>query len=139
VVIRKPIDLPPAVARAFVKDMRTCGWRAPDAIEIGLRGRRLKRSPAGDYRSEDRYDPQHIEDLPPEVRAGVARQCDSPRALHPFANYSDNMQTVVLHRARRSAINSNRASPFRARDKDNVGVLLAAPRTPILQHDHSEI
>ena len=41
------------------------------------------------------------------------------------------------NRALRSTIISNRASPFLARDKDNVGVLLTPPRTLIL-HDHSE-
>jgi hypothetical protein len=51
----------------------------------------------GSYRSEDRYDPQHIESLPPEVRDAIFHECGTPRALHPFAHYADNLQTVVLH------------------------------------------
>jgi hypothetical protein len=51
----------------------------------------------GNMRSEDRYDPQHVENLPPEIRDAVVRQCDTPRALHPFAHYTDNLQTLVLH------------------------------------------
>ena len=47
-------------------------------------------------RSEDRYDPQHIESLTPEVRAAVFRRCGTPRALYPFAHYADNLQRVVL-------------------------------------------
>jgi hypothetical protein len=39
-------------------------------------------SKGGNYRSEDRYDPQHIESLPPEVRDAVIRLCPAPRALH---------------------------------------------------------
>ena len=50
----------------------------------------------GTYRSEDRYNPQHIQQLPPEVRALIARQCDVPRALHDFAAYFDH-DRVVLH------------------------------------------
>ncbi len=51
----------------------------------------------GPYSSDDRYDPQHIENLPPEIRAKVLSKCSTPRALHPFAHSRDNMQTVVLH------------------------------------------
>jgi hypothetical protein len=48
-------------------------------------------------RSEDRYNPQHIESLPPEVRDAVIHLCGTPRALHEFARYSDNLQKVVLY------------------------------------------
>jgi hypothetical protein len=51
----------------------------------------------GSLRSEDRYNPDHIEVLPPEVRDAVKRQCGTPRALHEFSHYTDNLQTVVLH------------------------------------------
>jgi hypothetical protein len=51
----------------------------------------------GSTRSEDRYDPQHIESLPPEVRAAVVHLCGTPRALHTFASYTENLQKVVLH------------------------------------------
>jgi hypothetical protein len=48
-------------------------------------------------RGEDRYNPQHIESLPPEIRETIMRRCCAPRALHEFARYTDNLQTVVLH------------------------------------------
>jgi hypothetical protein len=51
----------------------------------------------GSYRSEDRYNPQHIESLPPEIRDAVIRGCSRPKALHEFAGYTDNLQKVVLH------------------------------------------
>ena len=51
----------------------------------------------GSYRSEDRYNPDHIENLPPEVRDAIIRQCSTPRALHEFSHYTDNLQRVVLH------------------------------------------
>jgi hypothetical protein len=50
----------------------------------------------GSYHTEDRYNPHHILDLPPEVRASIAHQCDVPRALHDFAAYSDH-DRIVLH------------------------------------------
>jgi hypothetical protein len=50
----------------------------------------------GNYRSEDRYNPEHISELPPEVRALVVRECADPRALHTFADYSDPRK-IVLH------------------------------------------
>ena len=34
--------------------------------------------------SEDRYNPQHIESLPPEIRHTIYHRCSTPRALHPF-------------------------------------------------------
>lgn len=51
----------------------------------------------GSMRSEDRYDPQHIENLPPEIRQHVLRLCAAPKALHEFATYSDHLRKVVLH------------------------------------------
>ena len=51
----------------------------------------------GNMRSEDRYDPQHIEGLPPEVRQAILRSCSAPQALHDFAGYTDQLQKVVLH------------------------------------------
>jgi hypothetical protein len=55
------------------------------------------RGGGGFGRSEDRDNPDHIESLPPEIRDAVIHQCITPRALHPFAHYTDNLQTVVLH------------------------------------------
>jgi hypothetical protein len=51
----------------------------------------------GAFRTEGRYNPQHIDDLPPEVRGAIYRMCGAPKALHPFASYSDNMHRIVLH------------------------------------------
>lgn len=51
----------------------------------------------GTYRSEDRYNPQHIDNLPPEIRSSILRQCSEPKALHPFASYSDGAKRIELH------------------------------------------
>ena len=48
-------------------------------------------------RTEDRYNPQHISSLPPEVRSFIVRRCSEPKALHSFAQYFDNLKGVVLH------------------------------------------
>jgi hypothetical protein len=50
----------------------------------------------GNFHSEDRYNPQHIDSLPPEIRKAVIQRCDAPKALHDFASYADNFQKVVL-------------------------------------------
>jgi len=44
----------------------------------------------GGMQSEDRYNPDHIESLPLEIRAAVIRQCGTPKALHTFVSYSEN-------------------------------------------------
>jgi hypothetical protein len=51
----------------------------------------------GTVRNEDYYDPEHLNRLPPEVRDTVFHQCGTARAMHPFAQYKDNLQTLVLH------------------------------------------
>jgi hypothetical protein len=51
----------------------------------------------GNIRSEDRYDPQHIENLPPEIRQQVLKLCPAPKVLHEFARYSEHLRKVVLH------------------------------------------
>jgi hypothetical protein len=51
----------------------------------------------GSYHTEDRYNPQHIESLPPEIRNAIYRKCSTPKALHPFASYSDNFKKILLH------------------------------------------
>jgi hypothetical protein len=48
-------------------------------------------------RSEDRYNPQHIESLPPEVRNSILHRCAEPKAVHPFATYFDDLKRIVLH------------------------------------------
>jgi hypothetical protein len=48
-------------------------------------------------RSEDRYNLQHIDSLPPEVRNSILHGCAEPKALHPFAIYFDDLKRIVLH------------------------------------------
>jgi hypothetical protein len=51
----------------------------------------------GTYRMEDRYNPQHIGNLPPEIRNSILHKCSDPKALHPFASYSDDAKRIELH------------------------------------------
>lgn len=51
----------------------------------------------GSYHMEDRYNPQHIDSLPSEVRSSILHRCAEPKALHPFASYFDNSRRIVLH------------------------------------------
>jgi hypothetical protein len=51
----------------------------------------------GNFRVEDRYNPQHIDSLPPEIRNSILRRCSEPNALHSFASYSDDSRRIVLH------------------------------------------
>ena len=51
----------------------------------------------GSFTTENPDNPQHIESLPPEIRAAIIRQCHGPKAHHYFAIYSDNLQRIVLH------------------------------------------
>ena len=51
----------------------------------------------GSYHMEHRYNPQHIDGLPLEVRNSILHRCAEPKALHPFASYFDNSRRVVLH------------------------------------------
>ncbi len=51
----------------------------------------------GTYGVEDRYNPQHITSLPPEVRQIVVSKCKEPRATHEFSSYRDGTAEIVLH------------------------------------------
>jgi hypothetical protein len=51
----------------------------------------------GNYHSEDRYNPQHISSLPPEVHDFIVHRCSEPKALHSFAQYFHHLKGVVLH------------------------------------------
>jgi hypothetical protein len=51
----------------------------------------------GNFRVEDRYNPQHIDSLPPEIHNSILRACEEPKALHSFAAYSDELKRIVLH------------------------------------------
>ena len=49
----------------------------------------------GAFRTEDRYNPQHIDNLPPEIRSAIYRMCSAPKASHPFASYSSQSGTCL--------------------------------------------
>ena len=66
---------------AFVTFLLTCG-------QLWAKG--------GSFHTEDRYNPQHIDGLPPEIRGAIYHMCSTPKALHPFASYLDNRR-IVLH------------------------------------------
>ena len=51
----------------------------------------------GNYQMEDRYNPQHIDSLPPEVRNSILHICAEPKVLHTFARYVDASKRIVLH------------------------------------------
>ena len=51
----------------------------------------------GSFRTEDRYNPQHIEGLPSELRKAVMHKCSTPKALHEFAQYSEHLGRITLH------------------------------------------
>ena len=51
----------------------------------------------GNYHTEDRYNPQHISSLPAEIRRSILQRCSDPKALHPFASYSNDMKRIELH------------------------------------------
>ena len=47
---------------------------------------------------DDPWNPEHINQLPLEVRDAVAQMCgSSPRAAHYFATYLDNSHIIKLH------------------------------------------
>ena len=49
-------------------------------------------------RHDDPWNPDHIDNLPLEVRDAVAHMCrSSPRAAHYFATYLDNSHIIRLH------------------------------------------
>jgi hypothetical protein len=70
-------------------------------IAIGLLVITSQASPAsargGGLHSEDRWNSQHIDGLPAEVRNTVARMCAGSRAEHQFAGYFQNSRVLVLH------------------------------------------
>jgi hypothetical protein len=51
----------------------------------------------GNYHTEDRYNPQHMSSLPPEIRNSILHRCKEPKVLHSFASYSDDSKRIVLH------------------------------------------
>jgi hypothetical protein len=69
-------------------------------IAIGLLATTSQASPAfarGGLHLEDRWNPQHIDGLPAEVRNALARMCRGSRAEHQFAGYFENSRVLVLH------------------------------------------
>ena len=67
-------------------------------IAIGLLVITSQASPAsargGGLHSEDRWNSQHIDGLPAEVRNAVARMCAGSRAEHQFAGYFRNRESL---------------------------------------------
>jgi hypothetical protein len=67
---------------------------APIAIAIGLLMTTTQASTVfargGGIHSEDPWDSRHVEGLPTDVRAAVARICGGARARHEFASYFHN-------------------------------------------------
>jgi hypothetical protein len=53
---------------------------------------------SGGHSGEDRWNPEHIGQLPSEVRDAVLRLCGhSPLAEHNFATYLQNSRLIKLH------------------------------------------
>ena len=57
----------------------------------------LASAKGGVMHAEDRYNPQHIDSLPPEIRRAILEKCPAPKALHDFAHYAENPRRIVLH------------------------------------------
>jgi len=54
--------------------------------------------PRGGFAREHRWNPEHIRQLPVEVRSAVMQMCSqSPRAEHYFATYFQNSRLIKLH------------------------------------------
>ena len=52
----------------------------------------------GGVRVEETWNPEHITQLPPEVRSAVMRMCGPPpSAEHYFATYLQNSRLIKLH------------------------------------------
>jgi hypothetical protein len=70
-------------------------------IAIGLLATISQVPPAfargGGIHSEDPWNPQHINGLPPEIRNALAHMCGTARAQHQFAGYFQNSRVLVLH------------------------------------------
>lgn len=48
--------------------------------------------------AEDRWNPEHINQLPTDIQNAIGRMCvKSPRAEHYFAIYFENSRLIVLH------------------------------------------
>ena len=43
------------------------------------------------------WNPEHIRNLPAEVRNALAHICKDPQAAHQFASYSEGLRVLVLH------------------------------------------
>src|SRR5262249_647933 len=43
------------------------------------------------------WNPEHIRNLPAEVRNALAHMCKDPQAGHQFASYSQGLRVIVLH------------------------------------------
>jgi hypothetical protein len=67
-------------------------------IAIGLLATSQALARGGGVHLEDRWNPQHIDGLPEEIRNALARMCGgASRAEHQFARSSSNSGLLVLH------------------------------------------
>jgi hypothetical protein len=65
---------------------------------VGFAGLVSPASARGGLPPDEPWNPQHISELPAEIRSALARMCPGPlKAQHYFAGYYQNSQTVVLH------------------------------------------
>ena len=65
-------------------------------ILVSLGGSQLF-AKGGSLTSESPDNPQHVEGLPPEIRAAIIRRCHGPKAHHNFASYTEDLRTIALH------------------------------------------
>jgi hypothetical protein len=58
---------------------------------IGIRAQRGPSTP-------DRWNPQHVDSLPADIRNAVTRMCgQAPKAERDFTSYFENSRRIVLH------------------------------------------
>ena len=115
-VVRKYKSIPFAGSDISCRRRRTCrrdlfGGQPPTGslasknlimklalIAIGLLATTSQAPPAfarGGLHAEDRWNPQHIDGLPAEVRNTLAHMCGGSRAEHQFAGYFHNSRVLV--------------------------------------------
>jgi hypothetical protein len=53
---------------------------------------------SGGPSAPDRWNPQHVDSLPADIRNAVTRMCgQSPKAERAFTSYFENSRRIVLH------------------------------------------
>jgi hypothetical protein len=77
-------------------DMR-CSWAITAAILFSLTSSSAFALSGGPSAS-DRWNPQHVDSLPADIRNAVIQMCgQSPKAERAFTSYFENSRRVVLH------------------------------------------